>query len=421
MRSPAGFRRVDRRVLVVAIALLVALVLPAAAAARALSLPELRDRLADSMRDAGGASGAWVYDLDAADPVIFTDDAAAARIPASNQKLFTTATFLDQLGPDGHMETRAFARGKLRGPQDSVLDGDLVIVGDGDPAFGTARFARGNDQPVSRVADLAAQVARSGVRRISGRVLADDSIFDRERRSGPYLSPLSGLSFNNGYADGDYVRAPELEAAKALRNALRKRGVKVAGKVGRANLPNGELERDPLASVSSPRVAALIEETNVPSNNFFAEMLLKRVGAFAGKRGTRDRGANRVEAFADEVAAGVRASDGSGLSRKNRASPEQVGKLLVAMAERERDAAAFRGSLPVAGREGTLAGRMEGTAAEGECAAKTGTLDDVSALSGYCDAGNHTIVFSLLMNDVNVDTARDEQDEIAAAIARYRP
>ena len=91
------------------------------------------------------------------------------------------------------------------------------------------------------------------------------------------------------------------------------------------------------------------------------------------------------------------------------------------MAERERDAAAFRGSLPVAGREGTLAGRMEGTAAEGECAAKTGTLDDVSALSGYCEAGSHTIVFSLLMNDVNVDTARDAQDAIAAAIARYRP
>jgi D-alanyl-D-alanine carboxypeptidase/D-alanyl-D-alanine-endopeptidase (penicillin-binding protein 4) len=197
--------------------------------------------------------------------------------------------------------------------------------------------------------------------------------------------------------------------------------VKIGGKVGHANLPDAELEEDPLGSVSSPAVKALIEETNVPSNNFFAEMLLKRVGAFGGKRGTRDRGAQRVEAFADQVAAGVQASDGSGLSRRNRVSPEQVGKLLVAMAERERDAAAFRGSLPIAGREGTLADRMRGTAAEGECAAKTGTLDEVSALSGYCDAGTHTIAFSLLMNDVSVDAARNAQDEIAAAIARYQP
>jgi D-alanyl-D-alanine carboxypeptidase/D-alanyl-D-alanine-endopeptidase (penicillin-binding protein 4) len=64
---------------------------------------------------------------------------------------------------------------------------------------------------------------------------------------------------------------------------------------------------------------------------------------------------------------------------------------------------------------------MRGTAAEGRCAAKTGTLDGVSALSGYCDAGSHTIAFSVLMNGVNVTAARDEQDEIAAAIARYGP
>ena len=64
---------------------------------------------------------------------------------------------------------------------------------------------------------------------------------------------------------------------------------------------------------------------------------------------------------------------------------------------------------------------MRGTAAEGNCATKTGTLSDVSALSGYCEAGTHTIVFSVLMNDADVDAARGAQDGIAAAIARYRP
>ncbi len=302
-----------------------------------------------------------------------------------------------------------------------MLAGDLVMVGDGDPAFGTARFARANNQPVTRVATLARNVARTGLKRVTGRILADDTIFDRERRSGPYLSPLSGLSFNNGYDGGDYASDPELEAAKGLKSALRKRGVRVKGQVGRANLAPNVLEGDPLAAVASPTAAKLIEETNVPSNNFFAEMLLKRLGASSGKRGTRHRGNNKVEAFADSVGTHVQAVDGSGLSRKNKASAEEVGKLLDAMAKPGSNAAAFRDSLPIAGREGTVADRMEGTAAEGNCATKTGTLSDASALSGYCEAGNHTIAFSILFNNANVDAARSAQDRMAAAIARYEP
>jgi D-alanyl-D-alanine carboxypeptidase/D-alanyl-D-alanine-endopeptidase (penicillin-binding protein 4) len=83
-------------------------------------------------------------------------------------------------------------------------------------------------------------------------------------------------------------------------------------------------------------------------------------------------------------------------------------------------AAAFTESLAVAGRDGTLADRMRGTAAEGNCAGKTGTLDGVSALSGYCEAGTQTVAFSFLMNSVGVDAAQRAQDRMAAAIARYR-
>jgi len=392
-------------------------------AARAgLSGGQLRDEIAAALADDGSAGGAWVYDTDAgSDPLLFSDNGSRERIPASNQKLFTTAALLDELGARARLQTRAYARGRLSGPDRSLLRGDLVVVGDGDPAFGTARFARAATQPLTRVTTLARNIARTGVERITGRVLADDTVFDRERRAGPYLSPLSGLSFNNGYDGGGYARAPELVAAQELKQALRKRGVRVGGRVGHANLPGAVLEREPLASVASPTVAKLIEETNVPSNNFFAEMLLKRLGAAGGKRGTRDRGANRVEAFARSVGTRVQASDGSGLSRHNRVSPEHLGRLLVAMAERGAGARAFRDSLPVAGREGTVADRMRGTAAEGNCATKTGTLSGVSALSGYCQAGNHTIAFSLLMNSANLDAARRAQDRIAAAIARYDP
>jgi D-alanyl-D-alanine carboxypeptidase/D-alanyl-D-alanine-endopeptidase (penicillin-binding protein 4) len=116
----------------------------------------------------------------------------------------------------------------------------------------------------------------------------------------------------------------------------------------------------------------------------------------------------------------VRASDGSGLGRGNRASPKQVGKLLRAMNKAD-SADAYLDSLAIAGQEGTLAGRMRGTAAQGRCAGKTGTLSGVSTLSGYCRVGGNQIAFSILMNRVgNLSAAHSAQDRMVAAIARYR-
>jgi serine-type D-Ala-D-Ala carboxypeptidase/endopeptidase (penicillin-binding protein 4) len=81
---------------------------------------------------------------------------------------------------------------------------------------------------------------------------------------------------------------------------------------------------------------------------------------------------------------------------------------------------AFIQSLAVAGRSGTLAGRMRGTAAAGRCAAKTGTLNGVSALSGYCfRTDGEATVFSILNNRVDTNRARSAQDRMAALIARY--
>jgi D-alanyl-D-alanine carboxypeptidase/D-alanyl-D-alanine-endopeptidase (penicillin-binding protein 4) len=93
------------------------------------------------------------------------------------------------------------------------------------------------------------------------------------------------------------------------------------------------------------------------------------------------------------------------------------------MHDEESDVAdAFLDSLSTAGHTGTLADRMRGTAADGRCHAKTGTLTAVSALSGYCFApGGRLMVFSILNNRVDVDAAHAAQDKMAALIARYRP
>ena len=67
--------------------------------------------------------GAWVFDTDAGgDGLLFSDNGSQARIPASNQKLFTTAAFLAELGAEGRLETRVYARGKLSGRGDSVVE-----------------------------------------------------------------------------------------------------------------------------------------------------------------------------------------------------------------------------------------------------------------------------------------------------------
>jgi D-alanyl-D-alanine carboxypeptidase/D-alanyl-D-alanine-endopeptidase (penicillin-binding protein 4) len=379
------------------------------------------------MRSAGGASGAWVYDT-GGDGTLFSSSATKRRILASNEKLFTTAAALDRFGPDGRFETALYARGSRKGADRQVLKGDLVIVGDGDPALGTGSFARRRNLPLTPLRDLARAVEAAGISRITGKVRADDTIFDRRRGVGATgfrpdsdLSPLSGLSFNSGHVGGHYAGAPELEAARALRRGLKKRGVRIGGGVGRSDLNAKLLERsEPLGTAASPTLASLAEATNEPSNNFFAEMLAKRLGAKGDKKATTKRGARRIERFAKRVGTKLHAADGSGLSRGNKASPKQVGKLLAAMAKPSVEASdAFRDSLAAAGREGTLSGRMRGTAAEGSCEAKTGTLSDVSTLSGYCQVGGEPVAFSILMNSVSISAAHRAQDKMVSAIARY--
>jgi serine-type D-Ala-D-Ala carboxypeptidase/endopeptidase (penicillin-binding protein 4) len=392
-----------------------------------ISRSRLRHGLSHQMHRVGGASGAWVSDIEAPRrKTLFSSTSHRRRILASNTKLFTMAAVLDRFGPSATLRTRVYPR-PASALDGHTLRGSLVLVGAGDPALGRASFARDNDLPLTSLGDLARDVRRAGIKRVTGRIRADDSIFDRRRgvpttgvdASGE-LGPLSGLSFDSGIAHGRYAANPELVAARALRRKLHAAGVRVKGGTGRADLPGRALAKPPLGSVDSPRMKHLLAATLKPSNNFFAEMLLKRLGASRrGPKGTTRRGTRRVRKFARKLGTSVRIENGSGLSRSNRASPRQVGRLLLAMSHRS-DAATYRRSLPLAGEEGTVAHRMNGTAADGRCRTKTGTLIGVSALSGYCHAGHGLVVFSILMNSVDVNAARAAQDRMAALIARYR-
>jgi D-alanyl-D-alanine carboxypeptidase/D-alanyl-D-alanine-endopeptidase (penicillin-binding protein 4) len=399
-----------------------------AAARTAISKSELQRRLERELDRVGGGSGAWVADVRASGggEVLFSDSGSRARILASNTKLFTTAAFLDRFGADGNLRTAVWARGRRAGQEDQILRGGLMLVGDGDPALGSPGFARKHNLPLTRLRPLARAVRDAGIRRIKGNLRADDTIFDRKRSvpqpgitGGPWLGPLSGLSYNSGFDGGHFASRPEKVAGREFVQALRKEGVRLTGRVKVGGTPAKLRAKPPVGEAASPSAAALIQQTNTPSDNFFAEMLLKRLAARDGRQGTTARGASKVERFAEKVGSGVRMVNGSGLSRTNVSSPKHVGKLLLHMARDDDLARAFRDSLAVAGRTGTLSDRMRGTAAEGQCRAKTGTIDGVSALSGYCGSHAGLIAFSILMNGVNSDSARRAQDAMAAAIARY--
>jgi PBP4 family serine-type D-alanyl-D-alanine carboxypeptidase len=165
---------------------------------------------------------------------------------------------------------------------------------------------------------------------------------------------------------------------------------------------------------------------NKPSDNFYAEMLTKGLGAQFAGGGTTARGVKAEGAFLISVgvpAKTFRLTDGSGLSYYDRLTTLDITTLLTAMSQRS-DWKAFWYSLSVAGVDGTLAHRMRGTVAKGNLHGKTGTLDNASNLSGYVlSANGEWLVFSLLMNKkaINVSAAHAAQDAIGVALARSRP
>lgn len=373
-----------------------------------------------------GASGLFVMEA-RSNRVYCRSAAKRPRILASNMKIFTTATALNRFGPSHRFETTVWRAGRL--DRRGVLHGNLYLVGGGDPFLTSPIFGERNLGGVfTNIYRLVAPVRRAGIRRVTGRVFADDSIFDERRgvadsgyATSPYIGPLSGLSFNLGFTTSSastFSSSPERLAALKLTKSLRAGGVRIARGPKEGDLPPRGRRRQ-LSRVLSPVLASIAEATNVYSNNFLAEMLMKNLGAEFRKRGSTAAGTTVVEAFARSNGGAVHAVDGSGLTRTNRAAPAKVARLLDAMREL-RGAAAFVDSLAVAGSEGTLADRMEGTPAAGRCRAKTGTITGVSALSGYCfNASGKRMVFSILMNGVyDTTAARAGQDRIAALIAR---
>ncbi|MGH3244193.1 MAG: D-alanyl-D-alanine carboxypeptidase/D-alanyl-D-alanine endopeptidase, partial [Spirillospora sp.] len=435
----------------------------------------LKDRRLD-----GATAGLVVRDA-ATGRVLYDRGGGGRVMPASNNKLPTSAAAFGILGPGYRFRTTVSAKG-----------GNLYLKGTGDTTMRAADYGR-----------LAAAVAAKGVRVVKGDLVADDTWFDADRvpdgwdpddlqyayaartsaltvspnadfdagsvdvrvaatrpgrpvRAG--LSPATGVvkidnrartgragspstlavnrrngsntivitgSHPAGTPEAGVLRAvegPTRYAADVFRRALKAHGVRVAGTIERGRTPSGTTT---IASHESMPLSELAKPFMKLSNNVMAETLVKAIGRKVRGEGTWAAGLPAVTAHAGRLGvdtAQVTMTDGSGLARSNRTTAVQLSTLLR-NARIQPWFPAWYASLPVAGRPdrlvgGTLAKRMRGTAAAGNVHAKTGTLTGVTALSGYVTAPDgRTLIFSSVFNGYSGGAPKDIEDKIAVRLA----
>jgi len=341
--------------------------------------------------------------------VVYRANARLPLAPASAVKLAVSLAALELLGPGFRFRTEIAGAGELVG---KVWNGDLVVVGYGDPTLA------GTDLDA-----LARDVARWGIRRVTGRVVGDEQHFDARRGApgwkpsyvGLESRPLSALAVDDTAFDG--VNGSAAAAARAFTEALARRGVSVA-RVPRAGRVPGEVLS--LALDLSEPLVAIVREMNRESDNFVSEMLLKELGASVARRGTTAAGAMVVrQALVDANVplAGVRISDGSGLSAFDRLTARSLVAILRAGSEDPSIRDAFVTSLAVAGVSGTLRDRLVRRPARGRVIAKTGTTSGASSLAGFV---RRRYVFAVIQNGSPVPywSARAAQDRFVTVLAR---
>ncbi len=365
-----------------------------------------------------------MYDLTTSTP-LFGERAEVTRPPASVEKLYTSTAALELMGPTATLSTTVLGTGHLGA--NGVWEGNLYLRGGGDPTFGSTSFIDSHyDGQGALVSTLAEQLVKTdGIRGVTGTVDGDESYFDSLRgepssdyQLDPYLEGvLSGLTFNRGETGSEKgSHAPAEYAALQLRGALRTAGDTIHGG-GAATTPAGATL---LATTDSPPLSTLLGLMLPPSDNFFAETLVKDLGARYGGAGTTAAGAAMVRStIASHFGLHPSIVDGSGLSRSDHTSPEQIVTLLGDLSHSPLGTT-LRKDLAVAGESGTLSERMRGTPAAAHCQAKTGTLTGASNLAGYCQAANGNVLAFAIFNDgIATEAAHVVQDRMTAALASY--
>lgn len=462
-----------------------------------LSVPEVRR----------GQVGIKVVSLDTG-RVVFEENAEKYFMPASNMKNFTVATAIERLTPDFRYVTVVYAAAKPDG--EGTISGPIRIAGRGDVSFSYSFNDGDRDKGIDRLADA---LIASGVKRIDGDIIADETYFsgsalpngwewdDLQFYYGAEVSALPvndnvvnlsvapgpvGYSCsvkmkpahlvmrvvnkcmttatgtartlrihkpldqniieisgdlpagNDGYSGNVAVSRPAVMFAELLKERLAAKGVSVAGRGIAINsknmIPAGSTVE--VAKVESPPLALIAAKTMKPSQNMYTETLLWTLGEEIGRKSalpddkramnadSSELGRSVVKDFLKSIGVAedaVLQSDGSGLSRHNLVTPASIVQLYTYMAKQSKFSQAWRDSLTIGGVDGTLQNRFKGTRGQANVRGKTGTINQVSALSGYLTtAAGENLAFSVLVNGVPEGRMRVGLiDEIILMLVNY--
>lgn len=285
------------------------------------------------------------------------------RVPASNQKLISTAFALDRLGPDYRLTTQLWR----------LQDGTLRMVGQGDPDLALPQLQRFAQLAMAAGTPVRLELAEEAPQNWwpSGWHMGD--------RAYAYGAPITRLAITSNAID-DAVSNPASRLQTLLRRSMAQNGgtqVQLALVSARQPLPSDAvlMHEEPSTSMHG-----LLSLANTESHNFTAEVLLRQAA------GTWDltEASRRTFLWLNDQGLpmeGVRIADGSGLDRANRVTSRFLVALLLRMDHHpySRD---YISSMAIAGRRGTLRNLYKGTSLDGQLFAKTGTLTGVRSISG---------------------------------------
>jgi D-alanyl-D-alanine carboxypeptidase/D-alanyl-D-alanine-endopeptidase (penicillin-binding protein 4) len=281
-------------------------------------------------------------------------------------------------------------------------------------------------------------------------VTVENRMVTSERGERTTIGLHRGLSDNNIQVWGEFapgskglgarlsVHSPALWAAKMFLDALKARGIVIRGQAQARDSRHPRSQRfDPsqaveLAVVSSQPLSEIARKTNKESNNLYAELILRTLGRERGEmlgqpeqvgreRGDDETGLAVIRLWLTRAGIStdrIALHDGCGLSRLDLVTPEVTVKLLLSLSK-TASSQTFRQSLPIAGRDGTLAGRLKSVS--DRVSAKTGSLTYVNSLSGYLTAAEgEQVAFSIMCNDqISRGNATLLIDEITALLASF--
>ncbi|KUJ52409.1 D-alanyl-D-alanine carboxypeptidase/D-alanyl-D-alanine-endopeptidase [Chryseobacterium sp. JAH] len=392
--------------------------------------------------------------------VISSYNETTPLVPASTTKLLTTETALHLLGENYRWMTQLEYSGEI--DENGVLNGNLYIVGSGDPSLGTNKAGAWSYKEI--VSDFLSGISREGIKKVNGDIIIQTALFKGNisrlpenvvwlennnyylpvgttREINPaneklivkkgnnlasdkkyfYVSPYANQMVYAEKYDGDGILTTKLPDAPAfLANSFRatlvKSGVGVTGKVSPKTTDGTPEVRKMISAYKSPTLSDIVYYTNQRSDNGLAEALLKTVGFQKMGDQTTESGRIVVNEHLKDVAfdvEGLNYMDGSGLSRSNHVTPISQVKFLTSLMNQKYYKTYFD-SLPIAGQTGTLK-RMFIGQGNGQIFAKTGTLNKVKALTGYMKTNTgRTLVFSILVNNYSgsVDMVKNRIEKI---------